>query len=154
MINSILIVCIGNICRSPVAEAMFGERLRDKSIKVSSAGLGALVGYSADPISQQLISNYGLDISHHRARQITKEIVLGCDLIITMTSDQRRQVEKRFPVTSGRVHRIGNWSGFDVVDPYKRPKAIFEQAFALIDQAVDDWCEKYFQLDCSTATVS
>jgi protein-tyrosine phosphatase len=144
MINSILVVCIGNICRSPIAEAMFMEKLRGKNISVSSAGLAALEGHSADLNSQKLMLNKGVDISSHVARQITKDLVIDSDLIITMSHEQSIKVEKIFPFAKGRVHRIGNWSGFDVVDPYKRPKAVFEQVFALLEHAVNDWCEKYF----------
>ena len=139
MIGNILIVCIGNICRSPIAQALFAERLANRSVVVHSAGLGALVNAPADPISQELLLAHNIDISSHRARQITSEIAYASDLILTMSTEQQQQVESKFPSLRGRVHRIGKWGEFDVPDPFKRPKEIFEQAFHLIEQGVDEW---------------
>lgn len=145
MNNKILIVCIGNICRSPIAERLFIEKFRanGKTSQISSAGLGALVDHPADAISQELMLNRGFDISKHRARQLTQELVFDSDIIMTMTTDQTKEVEKIFPGVKGRVYRIGHWDSFDVVDPYKRPKVIFEQAFALIEQGVDEWFKRF-----------
>ncbi len=139
--NRILILCIGNICRSPIAEAMLQERLLSNSspISVSSAGLHAMVGSPADPISQELMRERGIDISQHRARQFTREIAFGADLIFTMDLEQQHQVESQLPSMRGRVHRIGKISGFDVPDPYKRPRVIFEQSLALIEQGINEW---------------
>ena len=141
MISSILVICIGNICRSPIGEAMFKNRLAHiiPTVDVSSAGLGAMVGHNADPISQELMLAKGIDISEHKARQITSEIAFASDLILTMSTEQQQQVESKFPSLRGRVHRIGKWGEFDVPDPFKRPKEIFEQAFYLIEQGVDEW---------------
>ncbi len=144
MINSVLVVCIGNICRSPIAEALLQKKFNTKGQKtqVSSAGLGALVNYPADETSQELMLKKGIDISTHRARQLTPELVFASDFIITMTTDQTKELERLYPGAKGRVYRLGHWGEFDVVDPYKRPKAIFEQACALIEQGVDEWYDK------------
>ena len=148
MIAAILVVCIGNICRSPIAEAMFRHKFQEigKRITVSSAGLGALVDHPADPISQELLLAAGLDISKHRARQLTDKICLSTDLIITMSAQQTQQVIKTYPCAAGRTFRIGHWEGFDVPDPYRRPKIIFQQAYHLIEQGVDDWLRAYEKL--------
>lgn len=144
MIQNILVICIGNICRSPIGEALLASKLSIKhsSVKVSSAGLGALVNHPADPICVALMKNQNIDISNHRARQLTSEIVFTSDLILTMTSEQQVQVEQKFTNTRGRVHRLGKWSGFDVPDPYRRPQIIFEQAFSLIEQGIEEWYKR------------
>lgn len=142
MIQTILILCIGNICRSPIAEALFIERFKQNGltdIAVSSAGLSALVDRPADAIGQALLLQQGIDISGHRARQISPDILYGSDLILTMSTDQQKQVELNYPGTCGRVHRLGKWGGFDVPDPFQRPKPVFEQALAMIEQGVDEW---------------
>ena len=141
MIQSVLVVCIGNICRSPIGEALLASLLREKhpNIVVSSAGLAAMSGHPADPISVKLLHAKHMDISHHRARQATSEIIFDSDLILTTTLDQKEQIEKQYPGARGRVHRLGHWGGFDIPDPYKRPEAIFEQAFLMIEQGVDEW---------------
>jgi len=145
MIQNILILCIGNICRSPIAEALFVARFKQEGklgIMVSSAGLAAMVQRPADPVGQALMVQRGINISEHRARQIVSNMLFESDLILTMSTDQQKQVELNYPGTCGRVHRLGKWGGYDVPDPYQRPKLVFEQALALIDQGVDEWYRK------------
>lgn len=144
MINNILIVCIGNICRSPMAEALLKEKIKTKQLSsiVSSAGLNALVGCEADPLSQELMKMKGLNISHHRARQITSDMVAESDLILTMSTEQQIVIETEFFYSRGRVHRLGKWGEYDILDPYKRHRAVFEQSLTLIDQGINDWYKK------------
>ena len=71
MIRHILVVCVGNICRSPMAEALLWQALGEQDgFKVESAGLGALVGHEASEHSVALMDEEGLYITSHRARQI------------------------------------------------------------------------------------
>ncbi|MDF1827340.1 MAG: low molecular weight phosphotyrosine protein phosphatase [Legionellaceae bacterium] len=142
--NHVLIICIGNICRSPIAEALLAVAVQKKhpEVVVSSAGLGALVGRPADPMSQELMTARGIDISAHRARQISPELVFNSDLILTMSTEQTRQLEQHYPGACGRVHRLGKWGEYDIPDPFKRPKTAFEQAFILIEQGINEWHRK------------
>ena len=114
-------------------------------ITVTSAGLGALVDYPADATGQALMMQKGIDMSGHRARQISQDILFGSELIITMSTDQQKQVEFNYPGTCGRVHRLGKWGGYDVPDPFQRPTLVFEQALALIEQGVDEWYRKLWK---------
>jgi protein-tyrosine phosphatase len=144
MIHNVLVVCIGNICRSPIGEALLAEKLRltHPDVRVSSAGLNAMVNHPADPTSLALMQARGIDISAHRARQITSEILFDSDLILTTTTDQQQQIEAQYSSTRGRVHRLGKWGSYDVPDPYRRPQAVFDQALILIDESVDEWYRK------------
>ena len=144
MINDLLIVCIGNICRSPMGEALFRSKFINTSskIKVHSAGLRAMSGFLADPLAVEIMKSVNIDISGHIARQLTEDLVFGADLILVMTSEQKTQLEIEFPSSRGRVHRLGKWESIDIIDPYKRPLAIFEQSFSSLVQSVDDWYEK------------
>ena len=137
-------VCIGNICRSPMAEYYFLNQFSklDKPIKVSSAGLGALVGRPADPSTLEILGAHGIDASAHRARQINTQIVSDHELILVMEAWQQRELEKLFPVSRGRVYRIGKWSDFDMPDPYKKPKAAFDGSFKYVQQGYQDWAKK------------
>lgn len=145
MFSRILTVCVGNICRSPMAEAELRERLRRRGVQatVESAGIAALVGKPADPTSQELMLARGIDISGHRARQLTPELIRSFELILVMEADQQRAVEDILPSARGRVHRIGRWGSFDVPDPYRRDREDFEHALELIVRGVDD-LEKAF----------
>jgi protein-tyrosine phosphatase len=128
-----------------MAEVLLAARLRARGIPavVESAGIAALVGRPADPIARALVAERGLDLSGHRARQLTPELIRSFELLLVMEGEQQRDVESIDASARGRVHRIGRWGGFDVPDPYKRPRADFEAALALIERGIDD-LEKAF----------
>jgi protein-tyrosine phosphatase len=128
-----------------MAEAVLAHRLAARGVTatVASAGIGALVGKPADPTAVELMRERGLDITSHRARQLTPDLIRDAELILVMEADQQKAVESILPSARGRVHRIGRWGQFDVPDPYRRDRAAFERALALIDRGVDD-LEKAF----------
>lgn len=106
---------------------------------VSSAGLGALVGHPADPIACQLIAEKGLDISTHRARQLTNEMIHTADLILVMETWQKTAIETRAPSARGKIFRLGKWDKTDISDPYQKDLSAFMQALKLIEQGVTQW---------------
>lgn len=127
-----------------MAEAVLASRLSAHGTKVSSAGLAALVGRPAEPDAQALLAARGLDLSGHRARQLTPELVRGADLVLVMTAEQQRAVEQLAPTARGRVHRLGRFGGFDVPDPYRQDRAAFARALALIDRGVEDFANTFW----------
>ena len=144
MFSNILIVCVGNICRSPRAEFLFRQRLGKigANISVSSAGLGALVGQGADEKAIQVMTENGLDISVHLARQLSDELVKKNELILVMEFWQQKEIEGLYPYARGRVHLLGKWSDMEVEDPYKKSKEAFVEAFVELDQLCQQWCAK------------
>ena len=143
MIRHILVVCVGNICRSPMAEALLRDALRGpEDIKVESAGLGALVGHPASEFAIELMSERGVDITSHRARQIEPEMVKNADLILVMETGHKRVIDDADPTARGKVYRIGEWQDIDVADPYRRPREAYENALADIENGVASWIER------------
>jgi protein-tyrosine phosphatase len=142
LINNLLVVCVGNICRSPMAEALFRQHLHGNGVSVSSAGLGALVDYPADDHAIDLMDARGLDISGHRARQLTPELVKASDLIVVMESGHRRVILENEPAARGKVFRLGEWQDQDIPDPYRQPVEAFEESLELIEQGVVEWVRR------------
>jgi protein-tyrosine phosphatase len=138
--NRILMVCTGNICRSPMAEVLLAHRLRDRGLDavVESAGTHALVGYPADPLARELMTAKNLDLGSHKARQLTAEMIRSFDLVLVMDSQQQRLVEAMDPSARGRVHRLGRMGKFDVPDPYRHGRETFVRSLALIERGVDE----------------
>lgn len=141
MFQSILMVCVGNVCRSPMAEALLAARSRACGVllRVSSAGISAPVGRPAEPEAVQVMRARGLDISGHRARQLTPQMLADFELVLVMEEGHRHAVERMHPAARGRVRRLGHYGGFDIPDPYREPLAAFEQALALIERGVSDY---------------
>ena len=143
MVRDVLVVCVGNICRSPMAAAMLKNALGEQSgVNLGSAGLGAMVGHPADDHAIALMAGRGLDITGHRARQLEPALIKAADLVLVMESGHRQLISELEPATRGKVYRLCEWSDEDVPDPYRQSRAAFEEALALIEQGVRDWAEK------------
>jgi len=144
MVNKILMVCVGNICRSPMAEAILKHRaqIANVPLTVSSAGIAALVGRSAVSEVQTLLAREGIDCSAHRARQLTSAMLLEADLVLVMEKNHRQEIERTFPSVCGKVHLLGKWENFEIPDPYKKSQQIFQDTHQLIIQGLDQWQAK------------
>ena len=148
MIRHILVVCVGNICRSPMAEALLRDALRgQEEITVESAGLGALVGHPADKHAVELMSEQGIDITAHRARQLHPDMVAAADLNLAMEARHKTSIDTADPTARGKIHRLGEWQDKDIDDPYRQPKAAFADALKDIEDGVVDWVERLTQRD-------
>jgi low molecular weight protein-tyrosine phosphatase len=145
MIRRVLVVCIGNICRSPMAEGLIRQALPE--LQVSSAGLAALVGHGADPIAVEIMAGVGIDISAHRARMLTEEIARDTDLILVMDDEQKFLVARQYPFVMGKVFRLGEAGGQDIPDPYRQNPDVFRSVFSMIEIGVGEWVTAINSLD-------
>lgn len=140
MFSRVCVICTGNICRSPMGEALLRERAGDRLQEVYSAGTGALIGYPADATAIELMDAKGIDISAHRAQQATSGVLQRADLLLVLDGGHLSWIHDQHPQMRGRTFRLLHWRGeADVPDPYRRPRQAFEEALALIEQGVDDW---------------
>lgn len=138
--DRILVVCVGNICRSPMAEALLKQRYPNKNI--DSAGVGALVGHAADPAALEMMTRQNIDISGHVAKQIDESLAKSADLIFTMSDGQSKWIEERWPFCRGKTFKLGHWSNKDIADPYKLEMSAFETAYQDIVISLDEWSDK------------
>lgn len=163
---SVLFVCIGNVCRSPVGERLLAARLPRDRFTVASAGVGAMVGYAMSKYAAAELQGYGGDPTGFAARQLTPDLIDDADLILTATRDLRSQVLAEQPGALRRTFTVlefaalasmsddttptdvVKWAGAhrsaaaaveqDVPDPFRRGAEAHAAAAAAIHVAVEE----------------
>lgn len=150
MHQKILMVCLGNICRSPLAEGILRHRLdamgRD-DVLVDSAGTSAYhVGEPPDPRSIAVAERHGIDIRGLRARQLTAEDGNQFDWILVMDDQNLASARRMLPEAHHKIHKLLYWyqpaQTPDVPDPYYGGQDGFEQVFQLIDRGCQAFIEQ------------
>lgn len=136
----ILLLCVGNVCRSPMAAAALRHRVPQASIRIESAGLKALSGSPVDPRAEAVLAAHGLSAGAHVARQVSRELIDAADLVLVMEKRHRPFVLDMAPCATGKTFLLGKWIGeAEIPDPYRRSGAAFESTFELIERAVTRW---------------
>ena len=141
-INSILFVCLGNICRSPLAEGVFravwAERGRGRDMLLDSAATsGWEVGSAPDPRSIAVAMRHGIDISGQRARKVRREDFSRFDLILGMDRSNVADLKALAPARD-RVHlflEFVHGQARDVPDPYYDGPEAFAEVYRMIREA-------------------
>lgn len=141
MFERILVICDGNICRSPTVETML--RLHKPSLTISSAGLVGLEGQDMEPTARAVAEQNGLSCGEHVARKLTSEMCRDSDLILVMESRQKDRLSQKFPEASGKTFLLTHWNGkHDIPDPYKRGRDAFERIYPMMEAATEAWAKK------------
>jgi protein-tyrosine-phosphatase len=142
-VTRVLLVCTGNICRSPLAEVLMrrvlAERAADGDYRVESAGTGAWEGASASEGAYLVGLENELDLSEHRARLITRELVQQSDLVFTMARHHRIRVNELGG--ERKTYLLGEYAGLkgaeaEVKDPFGGDLAIYRETFSQLDDLV------------------
>ncbi|WP_233458491.1 arsenate reductase/protein-tyrosine-phosphatase family protein [Enterobacter asburiae] len=135
--NSVLVICVGNICRSPVGEMMLRQRC--PHLTVGSAGIAALVGHDLYPLAREVAMEKQLRITPHQARQLTASLCQDWDLLLVMEKKHLELVNRIAPEARGKTLLFGHWSGRDIPDPYRKDREFFLKVHQMLDDAASDW---------------
>lgn len=136
-INNILVVCIGNICRSPMAEYFLKQEF--PTLNIQSAGIAGLEGHAADAKAINCMQNVGIDLTPHVARRLNRDMIKHADLILVMSQKQQTHIEQTWPFSKGKVFRLGHWQSTNISDPYQLDQSVFDHTCQLIQQCITDW---------------
>lgn len=141
MFKSVLVVCTGNICRSPTAERRLRQLL--PHMKIDSAGVGALVGHEADQQASLIAEKHGLSLEGHKGQQFSAQLARQYDLILVMEQSHIEQVTRQAMEARGKTLLLGQWlDKKEIPDPYQKSNEAFEHVYQLIDKACQSWSKK------------
>lgn len=139
--KNILVLCTGNICRSPTAHYLLQKQLGD-DYEVTSAGLGALVDHAPDDLALKVAYDHDLDMSNHRAKQVTDELLRWADLVLVMEAGHKNELLSKYPWLDGKIFRYGDPVQVDIPDPYHRPESAFLMTWNFIAKFTPYWVER------------
>ncbi|MGL5239662.1 MAG: low molecular weight protein-tyrosine-phosphatase Wzb [Kluyvera ascorbata] len=140
MFNKILVVCVGNICRSPTAERLLRRHL--PTMTIESAGLGALVGKAADERAASVAAGHAVSLEGHRARQLSGRMCRDYDLILAMEKRHVATLHEMAPEMRGKVMLFGHWDNErEIPDPYRKSLEAFEAVYQLLDRFASQWAQ-------------
>lgn len=136
-IQNILVVCIGNVCRSPMAEYLLKQKY--PHLHIESAGISALVGHPVDNKVITTMSRYKIDLRNHVAKQLNASLIREADLVLVMSQNQLKHIEQKWSFSTGKIFRLGHWQNKNVADPYQHEQFVFDDACTLIQSCISDW---------------
>jgi protein-tyrosine phosphatase len=148
----ILMVCLGNICRSPLAEGILQDKIKKSGLDwvVDSAGTnGYHIGEAPHPLSQKVALQHGIDISKQRARKFVAEDFNNFDKIYAMAEDvvyeMKRIAGKKFDASKVDLlmNEVYPGKNMDVPDPWSGPESGYHQAYKMIDEASEKIIERF-----------
>lgn len=141
----VLLVCTGNICRSPMAEGLLRKMIREQNLHsevvVESAGTFPLDGSPASAHAVETAKENGIDIRGHAARELSSRLVSRADLILTMEPEHKERLVAAFPGAEAKTHLLslyGNPDGepVSVTDPISLGREAYQLAFCQIEEGL------------------
>jgi len=148
-VESILFVCLGNICRSPFAAVLAAERLRREGgvrVRCRSAGIRTTQAARSPSAACDVAATYGLSLVDHRPQALTRELMDGHDLIVVMEAAHLLELRTSYPDAAGRVillslfdrQALAGYDRYNIADPFSLPHAAFEACYGRIARALSN----------------
>lgn len=150
--GTIMMVCTGNVCRSPMGAGLLRQRLAraglDAQFQVASAGVWALDGRPASEHAVAVMAEQGIDISSHVAHTINAADMAESDLILVMSREHKQMIRNTWPQYEWKVHRLSEMAGKrkDVQDPYGGPIEEYRECADIIAEYIDQGLERILEL--------
>ncbi|SON52778.1 phosphotyrosine protein phosphatase [Vibrio tapetis] len=145
MYKSILIVCTANVCRSPLAEALFKKHLPNLTIASAGTHVHALqfTGHPANTHSELIAVEHGLSIESHQAQQYNQALAEKYDLVLSMSPEITEEISKITPQFRSKTILIGQWIGqSSIQDPYRKEYHHFKQCYTSLSFSAQSWAAK------------
>jgi protein-tyrosine-phosphatase len=148
MMSRVLFICTGNVCRSPMAAALFNSRAGrsgDAPAYIGeSAGTRALENQPAAAHAMTAMAERGIDLSAHRGRTVTREMIDNADAIIVMTRSHLDALAFEFPRARHKIHLMSKLIGrtFDIADPYGSALNDYKDCADSLEQLIDTGYEQ------------
>lgn len=145
---SILFVCTANVCRSPMASAIFqqllSERITEGEWRIESAGVWGMDGSPVALGSLEALSKMNIDLSGHYAQSVSEDLLDEFDLILTMERGHKEALQWQFPEIRGQVYMLSEMVGkiFDIRDPIGGSTADFEETARELAKMINDGFEQ------------
>lgn len=144
--RTILFVCTGNTCRSPMAAALFNSMNKKGGWVAQSAGIAAFGGDPpTEPATAVLLESYGLDLSGHRSRQASCQMIGQAEWVLTMTPVQRDRLRDICPDWADRIMTIGEMAGEPetiVQDPFGRDLEVYRMTAGSLAELIEKIIDK------------
>mgnify|MGYP006301831713 CR=1 FL=1 len=150
--KTLLIVCTGNICRSPMAAGLLRARLEEdeerRDWRVLSAGTWAAEGRPASAYAVAEMEERGIDIRAGRSRSVSARLMREADLVLVMTQNHAEALSAAFPDQADKVHRLTEMVGevYDISDPYGGTRLEYSYIAQELEQLIDEGYERIVSL--------
>ncbi|CAM5188073.1 Low molecular weight protein-tyrosine-phosphatase Ptp [Castellaniella defragrans] len=147
----LLLLCTGNMCRSPMAEVIMRDCLARRGIAatVLSRGLAAPTGRAPHPFALRTAAEFGVAISpNKRAAPVNPVDLRLATVVLVMDKGHRHEVQQRYPAAGGKTFLLGHWQGEqEIPDPLHEPESVFQAQWPVMRAACEAWIDHLLLAD-------
>ncbi|MFP2431081.1 MULTISPECIES: arsenate reductase/protein-tyrosine-phosphatase family protein [Enterobacter] len=143
MFRNIMVICTGNICRSPAGERLLQRLLPGR--RIDSAGIPGLSDHPADSMMRAVCEARGLSLEGHLSRPVTPAMLRRYELLLVMEQSHLRRLTALAPECRGKTLLFSHWSEHagqrNIRDPFGQHRQVYEQVFHQLERAALAWVQ-------------